>query len=163
MPILNLHNISMDNVALLVVSTVFLAWLGGLTYLWLSLRQRYGKIFESKDNQDFTKVLIDLQSSANQRQSKINHIENALDQQKAESANHLQKTGLVRFNPFSDTGGNQSFALAILDKKGTGFVITGLHSREATRVFTKPVNEWKEVGYEFSKEEIQAVLEAKKH
>ena len=41
----------------------------------------------------------------------------------------LQRTGLVRFNPFEDTGGNQSFALAILDAQGNGIVVSSLHSR----------------------------------
>jgi hypothetical protein len=156
------HNVGMDSAIFLVLTITSLAWLSGLTFLWFKLRRRYGKIFESNNNEDFGKVLTDLQASSNQRQQKINALQEALGQLKAESANHLQKTGLVRYNPFSDTGGNQSFALALLDEKGTGFVITSLHSREATRLFAKPVKEWKEVGYEFSKEEIQAVLEARK-
>jgi len=153
----------MNTTILLVLVIISLAWLSSLTFLWLSLRRRYGKIFESKDSQDFSKILADLQDSSNQRLQKINHLQEELDQLRAVSANHLQKTGLIRYNPFSDTGGNQSFALAILDEKGTGFVITSLHSREATRVFAKPVKEGKEVKYEFSKEEIQAILEARKH
>ena len=39
------------------------------------------------------------------------------------------RVGLVRFNPFEDTGGNQSFALALLDGRGDGFVVSSLHSR----------------------------------
>jgi len=50
-----------------------------------------------------------------------------------------QRIGLVRFNPFEDTGGNQSFALALLDGKGTGFVVSSLHARSGTRVYGKAV------------------------
>jgi Protein of unknown function (DUF4446) len=50
-----------------------------------------------------------------------------------------QRVGLVRFNPFEDTGGNQSFALALLDGRGTGFVISSLHARSGTRVYGKAV------------------------
>lgn len=153
----------MNTTILLVLAIVSLAWLGGLTYLWFSLRQKYGRIFDAKNNQDFYKILAELQTESNQRLGKIQHLQEALDQLKAESRNHLQKIGLVRYNPFADTGGNQSFVLAILDEKGSGFVITSLHSREATRIFAKPIKESKESGYEFSKEEIQAILEAKKH
>ena len=46
---------------------------------------------------------------------------------------------MVRFNPFEDTGGNQSFALAILDAQGNGFVVSSLHSRGGTRVYGKTV------------------------
>jgi hypothetical protein len=52
----------------------------------------------------------------------------------------FQRIGLVRFNPFEDTGGNQSFALAVLDARGTGFVVSSLHARAGTRVYGKSVN-----------------------
>ncbi len=51
----------------------------------------------------------------------------------------LGRVGLVRFNPFEDTGGNQSFALAILDGRGDGFVVSSLHARAGTRVYAKAV------------------------
>jgi hypothetical protein len=51
----------------------------------------------------------------------------------------FQRIGLVRFNPFEDTGGNQSFALALLDELGDGFVMSSLHARAATRVYGKAV------------------------
>jgi hypothetical protein len=49
----------------------------------------------------------------------------------------LQKVGFVRFNPFEETGGNQSFALALMDAEGNGFVISSLHARTGTRVYGK--------------------------
>ena len=51
----------------------------------------------------------------------------------------FQRVGLVRFNPFEDTGGNQSFALALLDAEGNGWVLSSLHSRTGTRVYAKPI------------------------
>lgn len=49
------------------------------------------------------------------------------------------RVGLVRFNPFEDTGGNQSFALAMLDGRGDGFVVSSLHSRTGTRIYAKAI------------------------
>jgi hypothetical protein len=51
----------------------------------------------------------------------------------------LQHIGLVRFNPFEDTGSDQSFAIALLDGERDGIVISSLHGRANTRVFAKPV------------------------
>ncbi len=51
----------------------------------------------------------------------------------------LGRIGLVRYNPFEDTGGNQSFALAIVDAAGDGFVMSSLHARQGTRVYAKNV------------------------
>ena len=51
----------------------------------------------------------------------------------------VQRVGLVRFNPFEDTGGNQSFALALLDANGDGLIVSSLHARTLTRVYGKAV------------------------
>lgn len=51
----------------------------------------------------------------------------------------LGRVGFVRYNPFEDTGGNQSFALAILDSGGSGFVVSSLHARGGTRVYAKAI------------------------
>ena len=52
----------------------------------------------------------------------------------------FSRVGLVRFNPFEDTGGNQSFALAMLDGNGDGFVVSSLHARAGTRLYAKSVS-----------------------
>jgi hypothetical protein len=52
----------------------------------------------------------------------------------------FSRIGLVRFNPFEDTGGNQSFALAMLDGHGDGFVVSSLHARAGTRLYAKAVS-----------------------
>lgn len=49
----------------------------------------------------------------------------------------LTRLGLVRYNPFEDTGGNQSFAIAILDADDDGIVLSSLHARSGTRVYAK--------------------------
>ena len=51
----------------------------------------------------------------------------------------LGRVGLVRFNPFEDTGGNQSFALALIDGRGDGFIVSSLHARTGTRLYAKAV------------------------
>ena len=84
-----------------------------------------------------------------------------------EEKQHIQKTALVRYNPFGETGGNQSFVLSLLDADGEGFVITSLHNRDYTRVYAKEVRvEGKPEGKNdsFSKEEREAIsLASKKH
>jgi hypothetical protein len=49
----------------------------------------------------------------------------------------IARVGLVRYNPFEDTGGNQSFALALIDARGDGFIVSSLHSRNLTRMYAK--------------------------
>jgi hypothetical protein len=71
----------------------------------------------------------------------------------------LQRIGLVRFNPFEDTGGNQSFALALLDANGDGLVVSSLHSRGGTRVYAKAIVAGRSEAA-LSDEETRAVREA---
>ena len=54
----------------------------------------------------------------------------------------FQRVGLVRYNPFEETGGNQSFALALLDAEGNGWVLSSLHARSGTRVYAKADPRW---------------------
>lgn len=71
----------------------------------------------------------------------------------------IQRVGVVRFNPFADTGSNQSFVLAILDARGDGFVLSSMHSRQQTRVFLKSVASGK-AETALSEEESEAIRRA---
>ena len=71
----------------------------------------------------------------------------------------LQRVGVVRYNPFQDSGGDQSFALALLDHAGTGIVISSLHGRAETRIFAKQIENGKST-HSLSEEEQQAIRAA---
>lgn len=68
----------------------------------------------------------------------------------------LQKVGMVRFNPFEDTGGDQSFALCLADANGNGLVMSCLHRRNESKVYAKPLATWQST-YTLSTEELQAM------
>ena len=74
-------------------------------------------------------------------------------------ARSVQCVGLVRFNPFQDTGGDQSFALALLDAQGNGVVMSSLHSRTVTRFYAKAIKGGTSQ-LSLSAEEAQALQEA---
>jgi hypothetical protein len=71
----------------------------------------------------------------------------------------FQRVVLVRFNPFEDTGGNQSFALALLDADGNGWVLSSLHARTGTRLYAKAVRGGRSDGA-LSDEETAAIKQA---
>ncbi len=72
-----------------------------------------------------------------------------------------QKISIVRFNPFGDTGGDQSFVLAVLDAHNSGYVLTSIHGREGTRVYVKPID-YAKSKYPLSVEEKKALSQAAK-
>ncbi|MCD6528551.1 DUF4446 family protein [bacterium] len=72
----------------------------------------------------------------------------------------IQKVGVIRYNPFPDIGGNQSFSIALLDKNDNGLVITSLYTPEGTRVYCKPIIK-SQSKYNLSQEEKAAIKKAK--
>ena len=72
----------------------------------------------------------------------------------------IQKIGVIRYNPFPDVGGNQSFSIALLDKNDNGLVITSLYTPDGTRVYCKPIIK-SQSKYNLSQEEKAAIQKAK--
>ncbi|MEK9134896.1 MAG: DUF4446 family protein [Patescibacteria group bacterium] len=83
-----------------------------------------------------------------------------LEELKKESRSWIRKIGIVRFNPFREVGGDQSFSLALLDADDSGIVISSLYSREENRIYGKPIKNSKSE-YQLSEEENQAIEKAK--
>lgn len=71
----------------------------------------------------------------------------------------LTKVGVVRFNPFHEVGGDQSFVIALLDQKNNGIVISSLYNRTNCRFYGKPIIAGKSE-YSLSDEEIEAISRA---
>lgn len=72
----------------------------------------------------------------------------------------VRGVGVVRFNPFTSQGGNQSFAAAFLDEQGSGVVLSTLYARDRVGVYAKPVENGAS-SFELSEEEKEAVAKAK--
>jgi hypothetical protein len=69
------------------------------------------------------------------------------------------RMSLVKFSPFNDTGGDQSFVISLLDGGGSGILITSLHARGVTRLYAKKVTIGK-TDASLSLEEKQALTKA---
>lgn len=76
----------------------------------------------------------------------------------------VRGVGVVRFNPFSGdgSGGNQSFAVALLDETGSGVVLSSLYARDRVGMYAKPIAGGAS-SYELTDEEKKAVVLAKQN
>jgi len=74
-------------------------------------------------------------------------------------ADGARRIGVVRFSPFGQKGGNQSFSIAFVNEKGNGAVVSSLHIRDHVSLFAKEVKENKSE-HELSKEEQHAIKKA---
>ena len=82
---------------------------------------------------------------------------NMLEEKAKQNAGSI---GVVRFNAFGDTGGNQSFATALLNEKGTGVLLSGISGRDRMSVYAKPVEQFSST-YDLSPEEKDAIQKAR--
>jgi hypothetical protein len=71
----------------------------------------------------------------------------------------VQRIGLVRFDAFPDVGGEQSFALALLDREMSGLVLSSLYGRSDSRVYAKEIAEGRSQ-HALSDEELEALRRA---
>lgn len=135
-------------------------WLLVLSFNLTRTLSHYKKLTQGAKSINLEKVLENLIEKQNLSQKQIGQIHAALTQTQKQDLSHFQKSALVRFNPFEDAGGDQSFAFALLDAADTGIVISSLHSRSGTRVYAKSVVNAKSQAHAFTKEEKEAVDKA---
>lgn len=153
---------ALADVPLIIITLIVFIWLGAITFLLVRVLRTFTQLTKGVSDKDLKSILDETISCIKKNEVANAGLEKKLEKVRVDGIDHVQKVGLIRYNPFADTGGNQSFVLALLDGKNNGFVITSLHSREATRVFAKPVVAGKETDFEFSKEEAMAITEAQK-
>jgi hypothetical protein len=73
----------------------------------------------------------------------------------------VQKVGFLRFNPFQDTGGDNSFIAAFLDRENNGILLSSLYTREGVRLYAKHIQNG--VSKHHLSEEEKKVLEETIH
>ncbi|MDD4662082.1 MAG: DUF4446 family protein [Candidatus Pacebacteria bacterium] len=96
-------------------------------------------IFQKKKNLDEAKNVLEVLDYVKKLEQKIALLENRIKVEERKSLKNFSKFSILRFNSFSDMGGDQSFTLAMLDKKNNGFILTSLFRNDTSRVFTKPI------------------------
>jgi hypothetical protein len=146
---------------ILITLLIFLIWISAITFWIIKVRKTFQVITQGVSKQDLKSILESLLKNSEIENKKAQEILKKIDQLEKASTLNIQKIGLVRFNPFADTGGDQSFVIALLDGKDNGVVISSLHSRDVTRIYAKPIENSKAIRYELSKEEQEAIKKAK--
>ncbi len=150
-----------DWVLLLLFGAAYL-WIGVLSYLIWRQSLFLSKLFPKSGERDIRKKFGEVTQSVERFKLDLSGLKEELGDQGRDGLSHIQRLALLRYNPYDDTGGDQSFSVALLNKKGDGVVVTSLHSRSGTRVFGKPVVSGKAEKYQFSKEEAEVLKKAMK-
>ena len=131
-----------------------------LTYIVIKLQTHYNRLTHGVSSSTLTQVMNELLGEFGKLKSRTSQVEKSTERIETEGLGHVQRIGVVRFNPFSDTGGAQSFTMAILDGKNDGVIMTSLYARSGNRWYVKQIIAGKGKDIELSKEELSAIKQA---
>lgn len=146
--------------ALILGETLLLA---GLVFLLVQnhrLKKKLAVFFSGKEAKDLEKILLDQLKETKELDQEIQELFEISNRLRELGMKSIHKTGVLRFNPFKEVGGNQSFCVALLDGKNSGIVISSLHTREGTRIYAKPVVAGLESTFPLTGEEKTAIAQA---
>ncbi len=139
---------------------VAFAWICALTVYIVRLARHYNRLTQGITTKGLGEILERILSAEQDNKRRIVDINSVLQVFDKDGKLHIQRIGIVRFNPFHDTGGAQSFTLALLDGHDNGIVMTSLYARSGNRWYVKELREGKGKELALSKEEESAVKRA---
>lgn len=103
------------------------------------LQRKYSMFMKGSDGQSMERVFAQkikevdrLSTSNDDNYMKIQSLQKKMDKA-------LTKYGIVKYDAFDDVGGKLSFALAMLDKNNTGFILNAIHSRDNCFFYIKEI------------------------
>lgn len=148
-------------VILLVLIFVLGGWIVFLEYRYQNLARSFRSLMTGRGGADLEATLLDFVARMDHVEQMTQAMENRVRGLETRLPYVIQHVGVVRFNPFADKGGDQSFVLAILDDHADGAVLNSLHTRTDVRVYAKPVVGGQST-YTLTAEEKEAIARAMK-
>jgi len=154
----------MTGLVLWVIASTILLFVGAY---WLyvvekrlkAMEERYQKILALAEDTDQA-TIVQFLARLDGQEKRLSQAEAALRRFGDILPHTIQGHGVVRYSAFENVGGDQSFSLALVDAHGNGAMLSGLHRRDDTRVYTKPLTQWRS-SYSLSAEEQQALGRAR--
>ena len=146
----------------IIIIALLAAWNIFIQLKLRKINKRLKILFKGSDGKDLEKIIFSQAKDIKKLSADSQDLFKISDEIHKLAARGIQKTAVVRFNPFSDVGSDQSFSAALLDFYNNGLVISALYTREGTRIYSKPIkNSGSE--YQLSKEEKEAIEKAKEN
>lgn len=153
-----------DRAALLVGISTFISMLSLLLLFFVIWRtgriaKSYRTLTRGMQDKNLEELLNAHLSRVKLALERVDDVELTCKKLQLMAEKSIQKVGVVRFNAFQDTGSDLSFAVALLDSRGDGVVISTIFGRDESRTYAKPIQRGAS-SYNLSAEELQAVGKA---
>jgi len=106
----------------------------------IRIRRRFRRLFGGKEAPDgnfesnLVRRVIETELQLEEIAPRLRRVESVAEKS-------IHKVGFMRFNPFSNTGGDNSFVCTLLDAGDNGVLISSLYTREGVRLYGKPVEQ----------------------
>ena len=142
--------------AALILGGVLVLWMLWLQRRFRQLTHQYRAAMSGVEGVDREGWLASQKGVVEDHTERVGGLERQVRHLTTTVTRHAGRVGIVRFNPFEDSGGDQSFSIAWIDDEANGVVISSLHSRTGVRLYAKPV-EAGDSSYNLSEEEEQAI------
>src|SRR3989344_3952571 len=115
-----LYNMDQTTTFVLILFVVALLGLGFCIYWILRLKHRFEAAFATLDSkQNLSDTVTEYFTKLEATAKKLDNLRKSYGHLSDIGALSIQKTAVVRFNPFRNTGGDQSFVMALLDNNGS--------------------------------------------
>ncbi|NLW08618.1 MAG: DUF4446 family protein [Firmicutes bacterium] len=144
---------------LLIIQVLGVIILLAIGWRLRNLIRQYRRLLTGKGEINLEEVLMSLGERTKRLEERLSLVEEELARNREEALGYLQKWSLMRYKAFANTGGEQSFSLVILDRKGDGVVLSSIYGREESRVYAKAIKNGKS-SYPLSEEEEQVLARA---
>ncbi|OMF22566.1 hypothetical protein BK133_25915 [Paenibacillus sp. FSL H8-0548] len=148
--------------------TVVLALLVIILFIWIAvvggrlkkLRKQYTAVMGNTGLTNLEDVIVELKNDIAEQQQVHKQLKSQLEQVSTTLSKQKGKVGVLRYNAFAEQGSDLSFSIAIINDEKDGAVFSGIHSRENTYVYAKPLEKGQSA-YPLTPEELKVILEAK--
>jgi hypothetical protein len=119
---------------------ILFIWLGLVASKLRKLKVAHHKLIGDTGVNNMEEVM----NKMHERLSSLNHLQNEQGERLVQHEKRLSslkgRISVHRFNAFSDSGSDLSFSVAFVNEDQDGVVITGIHGREQTFLYAKPID-----------------------
>lgn len=131
-----MNEIDTQNLFLFLLGVVTVGFIV-IGYVLFDIKKKWDTIFGKAKNEK--ELLADILTRCKETSTLTDQHETRIKVLEAISQKSIQKVGFLRFNPFPEMGGDNSFALSLLDRENNGVIISSLYMRDGVRVYSKLV------------------------
>ncbi|OMD84451.1 MULTISPECIES: DUF4446 family protein [Paenibacillus] len=121
-----------------------------------TIRRKYEAMMAGSGVEDLEGLLVDLKNQSDMLEEEQREQKALIEATQVKIRGMKSNIALKRYNAFGERGNDLSFSVAFLDDDSSGIVLTSLHNRENSYIYSKPMQNG-ESQYALSPEEKEVI------